>query len=369
MNAQLSIFDLPTLSDTHNATSSPGLASGLTHSAEQDGQMTARSGPDPVHASLSARQAKEQGLLTSGTYGRTSTGLSRTAALQSSLASRLRARTDLAGSTLYKLTWKDRTTPAGRSIPALRASARRISDSGSGGSLSGYPTPTKSNGDGGQIAKDCSPTGRRSDGSKATVSLNQICQLTGLVDGFSSGLEGHGSGLEAEVGRNGEVRPVAEASEFGGLADSPSIGRIGRRAGGESNEPGEIERSERLRDAGGLAHNNDDGRIAPPITGFHNSEHHAEPRSSIIGWFRPTNGHWRDADWLFCRDGKWRPVEPGTFPLAHGAAARVGRLRGYGNAIVAPAAQAFIEAYLEVETVTADSPTAANDNTSKEMAA
>lgn len=45
--------------------------------------------------------------------------------------------------------------------------------------LAAWPTPTKSNGDGGQIAKDCSPTGRRSDGSKATVSLNQIAQLTG----------------------------------------------------------------------------------------------------------------------------------------------------------------------------------------------
>ena len=60
----------------------------------------------------------------------------------------------------------------------------------------------------------------------------------------------------------------------------------------------------------------------------------------------PTNGHWRDADWLFCRDGKWRPVEPGTFPLAHGATARVGRLRAYGNAIVPQVAQAFIEAHL-----------------------
>ncbi|MGN6449627.1 MAG: DNA cytosine methyltransferase [Brucella intermedia] len=62
------------------------------------------------------------------------------------------------------------------------------------------------------------------------------------------------------------------------------------------------------------------------------------------GSTRPTNGHWGDADWLFCRDGKWRPVEPRTFPLAHGIAQRVGLLRGYGNAIVAPAAQAFIEA-------------------------
>lgn len=61
----------------------------------------------------------------------------------------------------------------------------------------------------------------------------------------------------------------------------------------------------------------------------------------------PTNGYWRDADWLGCRDGKWRPVEPGTFPLAHGAAARVGRLRAYGNAINAVAAQVFIEAVME----------------------
>ena len=54
------------------------------------------------------------------------------------------------------------------------------------------------------------------------------------------------------------------------------------------------------------------------------------------------------ADWIFCRDGKWRPVEPGTFPLAHGVSARVGRLRGYGNAIVPQAAAEFICAFDEV---------------------
>jgi DNA (cytosine-5)-methyltransferase 1 len=61
------------------------------------------------------------------------------------------------------------------------------------------------------------------------------------------------------------------------------------------------------------------------------------------------SGYWSDADWLYCRDGKWRPVEPGTFPLAHGAPARVGRLRAYGNAIVAQVAAEVIAAFMECQ--------------------
>ncbi len=63
----------------------------------------------------------------------------------------------------------------------------------------------------------------------------------------------------------------------------------------------------------------------------------------------PINGFWRNSDWLFCRDGKWRPVEPGSFPLANGSPQRVGRLRAYGNAINAEVAKGFIEAYMEVQ--------------------
>jgi DNA (cytosine-5)-methyltransferase 1 len=59
------------------------------------------------------------------------------------------------------------------------------------------------------------------------------------------------------------------------------------------------------------------------------------------------NGFWRDAEWINCTDGKWRPVEPGSFPLVNGAASRVGRLRAYGNAINAIQAQIFIEAVIE----------------------
>jgi DNA (cytosine-5)-methyltransferase 1 len=95
------------------------------------------------------------------------------------------------------------------------------------------------------------------------------------------------------------------------VADAEREQRIGRRSGEAVYQPGAKQRIKRL----------------------------CETNTA-----NPTNGHWRDADWLGCRDGKFRPVEPGTFPLVNGAAARVGRLRGYGNAIVAQVAQTFIEA-------------------------
>jgi DNA (cytosine-5)-methyltransferase 1 len=62
----------------------------------------------------------------------------------------------------------------------------------------------------------------------------------------------------------------------------------------------------------------------------------------------PLDGFWRGADWLLCRDGRWRPVEPGTFPLAHGVSGRVGRLRAYGNAVVPQVAAEVIAAFMDV---------------------
>lgn len=54
---------------------------------------------------------------------------------------------------------------------------------------------------------------------------------------------------------------------------------------------------------------------------------------------------WADPDWIWCRDDKWRPVEPGLCPLVDGLPTRVGRLRAYGNAIVPQVASTFITAF------------------------
>lgn len=98
---------------------------------------------------------------------------------------------------------------------------------------------------------------------------------------------------------------------------------------------------------GRVADSNNDGRQALPGQKF---RPYAEPDTESCGDMGAADslhGFWRDADWLYCRDDKWRPVEPGIAPLVDGIAGRVGQLRAYGNAIVAPLAQVFIESAME----------------------
>lgn len=169
------MFTPQTSSHTSSVISSQASVSGPMHFAAPAGQMIDLFGPVPVPANLSARQAKELGLMTSGTFGRTSSTSLNSAALQESLESRLRAVTQILGSTLYKMTWKAWDTGSGRSRFRLRASVLRTSVTGS----TGWPTPTKGDGDGGHLMGNASATGRRPDGSKTQVTLPGVAQFAG----------------------------------------------------------------------------------------------------------------------------------------------------------------------------------------------
>ena len=130
--------------------------------------------------------------------------------------------------------------------------------------------------------------------------------------GFLQGLEGHAGNEDDSVGRPEPYRSTAEAGSPCGLADRDSLGC-----------------APRCETAAGMGY------------GYSSST------DGGLGRYRrphPTDSFWRSADWIRCRDGKWRPVQPGTFPLADGIPARVGRLRAYGNAIVPQAAAEFIRA-------------------------
>ncbi|MGL4668003.1 MAG: DNA cytosine methyltransferase [Saezia sp.] len=84
-----------------------------------------------------------------------------------------------------------------------------------------------------------------------------------------------------------------------------------------------------------------------------------------------TRGYWREADWIYCRDDRFRAVEPGTLPLVDGVQGRVelvrpltisgkeipqshlysraGAIKGYGNAIVPQVAAEVIKAFMALE--------------------
>ncbi len=189
-----------TLSDSISAISSPGSADGRLRCVGQDGQTVAQHGQHHAPASLSARQAKDLGLLTSGTYGPPHIGLLANAVLSWSLANSLEALTRTTGSTLYKLTWKGWAMPSGRLRFRLRVSVRRTgaivltgwptptanawkhpSNAGRQGSpnlqtvaaLSGWPTPTATDGKGGYQG------GRIRNGKLSTDRLDVTAQLAG----------------------------------------------------------------------------------------------------------------------------------------------------------------------------------------------
>lgn len=142
-------------------------------------------------------------------------------------------------------------------------------------------------------------------------------------DARLEGLAGHGGAAR----REGSRRSTAEAGVPGRLADSGCSGKERVRRPAEAHGAvGASGEEAQQRQRGGLT----TGAGGAPGGGA-----------------GPTNGFWRAADWLACRDGKWRPVEPGTFPLAHGVPGRVGQLRAYGNAINPEQAAEFVRACME----------------------
>ena len=128
-----------TLLDIPNVIFSPESAFGPMPCDVQAGPIAALFGLALAPANLSARQAKEMGLLTSGIYGRHGFISLASANLASSLVNRLSAEYPKGGSTLFTMTWKHAVTPSRRSVSRLVASGRNTAATGFGS----WPTPTK----------------------------------------------------------------------------------------------------------------------------------------------------------------------------------------------------------------------------------
>lgn len=142
-------------------------AVGHTHSSSPDIQKMHPCGPGAVHASRSPRQDENAVSTTSATSGPSGSNSSENLVLSLCLASKLVARLDLSGLTLFSMTWKTRRTPAGRSISALRASVRRTSDN----ACTGWPSPVTND------AKDSEYTYANGDHSRPSLKLGGAARL------------------------------------------------------------------------------------------------------------------------------------------------------------------------------------------------
>ena len=157
---------------TPSAIFSQASADGASPSDSPDGPMTDLFGR--VVAPVSPSVVRENlGGAIRAIFGQRGITSLNSAALQSSLVNRLKARLPTGGSTLFAMTWSEKATPSGRSVCLLRASAHRTSGNGSGS----WPSPKAQNangaglhGQGGQdlqtMASWATPTSRdHKDGS------------------------------------------------------------------------------------------------------------------------------------------------------------------------------------------------------------
>ncbi len=167
-----------------------------------DGLTTDKSGQAVAPANRSARQAKAEGLLTSGTCGPVGSGSSSSAVLQSSWVSRLKRRFDMAGLTLFKMTWKEKVTPSGRSVSLLRASGHRTSGSDCGS----WPSPKVQNGNGAGLHGD----GGMDLQTAALASWPTPCQQDGPNGGPAQGVDR----LPAAAGLTGWATPKVATGKY-----------------------------------------------------------------------------------------------------------------------------------------------------------
>jgi hypothetical protein len=245
MKEVLKMWHQMSLLDTPNVTSLQELEYGALPSAVQDGPTTSQYGREAAHANLSAAQAKVLGLLMSGTCGLHSTTLSSSASLQRSLESRLQAKLQSLGSTLYKLTWKPWVTPLGVSRSRLRASVLRTSEI----ERTGWPTPmVKDGGTGGSLSEAMmSSSGQRRQSGASVgkvlkdfvlLALPQRLTASGeLLTGLAAGMENggllnpaHSRWLMAIPEAWDVCAPIKNASPRYRIAKTKATGRADLRA-------------------------------------------------------------------------------------------------------------------------------------------
>ena len=324
------MYSQKTLKDSPSATSSRESEDGQQQLDLLAGMMSDPCGQEAHPASHSVQPGTEKDKTMSDTCGLSSSISSASARLQSSLESRLRQPLERAGSTIYKMTWKQKATPAQWPYCQLAASVPRTKEIDSSMSQSAWPTPSAT----------CRETSletmkKRKEFRKRNANQNTVpMYLTDAVQVMHSKEYAQAMGYKDEE-RAAWPTPTAHNAK-------------------ENGYPGELTRNTlplgavRHLIAGWptpMAADNREQRE------FRRSSYKAEDEDREVNRVVEADtlsNFWAGSEYIYCRDGKERqiPTEPALFPLAHGLPNRVGTLRGAGNAIVPQVAAEIIKAYM-----------------------
>ncbi len=142
MKEALPKLDQKTLTGSPSVIFSLASAAGLSRSDLREFRKIRLSGREARLANRLARQENNSDSSTRDTSRRSSSTSSASAALQSSLGSRLRQQLRNRGCAIYKLTWKEKTTPSGLPYSQLVASALHTKENDSSLVRTNWPTPT-----------------------------------------------------------------------------------------------------------------------------------------------------------------------------------------------------------------------------------
>lgn len=141
MSGQLWMFNPLTSLGLHSAISLQASAAGRTLLGSLAGRTTVRSGLEVAPASRSRAPAPKLAGTIPAIFGRRGFSSSASAALTSSLVSKLKQRLPTPGSTVFAMIWKAKATPSGRLVCLLRALGHRTSGSDSGSWPKEWATP------------------------------------------------------------------------------------------------------------------------------------------------------------------------------------------------------------------------------------
>jgi len=246
-------------------------------------------------------------------------------------------------------------------VPASNERLANASSEGLQGGLSGREDSERKNING-QSGRDSSNIGMAdSDGEQCQQGLQSI----------------QGESSERNRG-DSEYSRMGDTQHNGQSAD-----KVGRGVGESKAESGVCE-PERPSAGSRLGHSEHNGCASSEIrpSNVQPSKEWREERQGVSGKLEGASGREKSTelsgcatgregeqdsiDWLYCRDNKCRPIKSGIKPLVDGVArgvvhsidsiitpndtaeARAQRLKGYGNAIVAPVAQVFIESFMSI---------------------